>query len=126
MIDSVFWCAYFMFIQIIGVVLLLLCAFCLSSDKRAVMKHWHYVVFAILFEIFVIFAMTHISSIIKGVEAVAFAVMSLKNHVVEGTKFVFGFLGGDGIKIISVVQTTTGLNCFTIVFVLLIPLRCHV
>lgn len=112
MIDSVFWCAYFMFIQIVGVVLLLLCAFCLSSDKRAVMKHWHYVVFAILFEIFVIFAMTHISSIIKGVEAVAFAVMSLKNHVVEGTKFVFGFLGGGDAPF----EVTNGGNLFIFAF----------
>ena len=80
--------------QIFGILLFLTCAFLLSSDKKSVIQHWYYIVFALIFEIAMIFAITHLSIIANSMENIALIIMKLKDHILEGTKFVFGYLGG--------------------------------
>ena len=77
--------------QIFGILLFLTCAFLLSSDKKSVIQHWYYIVFALIFEIAMIFAITHLSIIANSMENIALIIMKLKDHILEGTKFVFGY-----------------------------------
>lgn len=81
--------------EIIGYITFLLAALFLCEAKGEKLKrNWKPIVFGIVFQIFVVFAMTHLPIVVSGLEKVAVGVMKLKDATIEGTKFVFGYLGG--------------------------------
>ncbi|MBQ9335637.1 MAG: hypothetical protein IJS10_03785 [Alphaproteobacteria bacterium] len=57
-------------------------------------RNWKPVLFGILLQIAVAFALTHIPACISAIEWVARGVMKLKDATIEGTKFCFGYIGG--------------------------------
>ena len=57
-------------------------------------RNWKPVLFGILLQIMVAFALTNIPACISAIEWVARGVMKLKDATIEGTKFCFGYIGG--------------------------------
>ncbi len=84
--------------QLIGYFLFLATAYILSNRKDILLKkQWKYVVFGIILQICLVFIMTNVPVIINGIEAIANGVMKLRDATIEGTKFVFGYIGGGAI-----------------------------
>ncbi|MDR0942363.1 MAG: hypothetical protein LBM19_01970 [Holosporales bacterium] len=80
---------------IIGYCLFLSLAFLLRRNRKTgLSKSWKSVVFGVLFQVAVIFALTNLPLFVTGLEYVANGVMKLKDATVEGSKFVFGYIGG--------------------------------
>ncbi len=80
---------------IIGYILFLIATIWLCEDKNIKLnRNWKPVVYGILFQVVVIFAFTNLPICISAIEYVAKGVMKLKDATIEGTKFVFGYIGG--------------------------------
>ena len=78
-----------------GYFLFLLAAFLLCENKRArLAKSWRPIVLGILFQLVVLFALTNVPVCVSAIECIASGVMKLKDATIEGTKFVFGYVGG--------------------------------
>ncbi|MDR2074625.1 MAG: hypothetical protein LBP31_00155 [Holosporales bacterium] len=81
--------------QIIGYFSFIAIAYFLSSEKtELIKKHWKPITFGIILQIFLVFLMTNVPVVIKGLESIANGVMKLRDATLEGTKFVFGYVGG--------------------------------
>lgn len=99
--------------QLIGYFILLAMAYVLSDKKKLLLKHqWKYVVFGIVLQILLVFAMTNISVIINVMEIIANGVMKLRDATIEGTKFVFGYIGGADLPF----DIKEGSNTFIVAF----------
>lgn len=76
------------------------CIFLIASiflaDKANIKlnRNWKPVLFGILLQFLVAFALTNITACISAIEWVARGVMKLKDATIEGTKFCFGYIGG--------------------------------
>ena len=76
------------------------CIFLIASmflaDKSNIKfnRNWKPVLFGILLQFLVAFALTNITACISAIEWVARGVMKLKDATIEGTKFCFGYIGG--------------------------------
>jgi CNT family concentrative nucleoside transporter len=81
--------------SILGYFLFLLASLwlCDSKDIR-LNRNWKPVIYGILFQVLVVFALTNLPIFMRGLESAANGVMKLKDATLEGTKFVFGYLGG--------------------------------
>lgn len=80
---------------IVGYVLFLIATLWLCEDKNIKLnRNWKPVIYGILFQILVIFAFMNLPACISVIEYVANGVMKLKDATIEGTKFVFGYVGG--------------------------------
>lgn len=80
---------------LMGYCLFLGLAYILSNRKELLLKkQWKYVVFGIILQVCLVFAMTNIHLIINGIETMASGVMKLRDATIDGTKFVFGYVGG--------------------------------
>ncbi|MDR2458485.1 MAG: hypothetical protein LBD43_00080 [Holosporales bacterium] len=56
---------------------------------------WRPVIYGILFQVALIFVLMKFPICISGIEYLANGIMKLKDATLEGTKFVFGYIGGD-------------------------------
>lgn len=84
-----------MFKPLIGYFLFLLASLWLCEDRYIKLgRNWKPVIFGILFQIAVIFAFTNLPICVSIIEHAARGVMKLKDATIEGTKFVFGYIGG--------------------------------
>lgn len=82
--------------EAIGYVLFLIATLWLCEDKDIKLgRSWKPVVYGILFQFGVLFLMTHLPALISCIECIANGVMKLKDATIEGTKFVFGYVGGE-------------------------------
>lgn len=80
--------------SIFGYCIFLILAYLLSTNKYLFLKkHIRYVVCGICLQILLAFAMTNVPVIIHAMESIAHGVMKLKDATLEGTKFVFGYIG---------------------------------
>ncbi|MDR1391371.1 MAG: hypothetical protein LBI95_03335 [Holosporales bacterium] len=80
---------------IIGYALCLLIALCLSENKKeAIDKNWKPILCGIFFQVVIIFALTNLPIFVSAIEGIAKGIMKLKDATIEGTKFVFGYIGG--------------------------------
>lgn len=79
----------------IGYIIFLLVAF-FTAEKSSLnaKKYFKPIILGILFQIIVVLAITKSASVISALEYVASGVMKLQEATLEGTKFVFGYLGG--------------------------------
>lgn len=99
--------------QLIGYFILLAMAYVLSDKKKPLLKNqWKHIVFGIVMQILLIFAMTNISVIINVMETIANGVMKLRDATIEGTKFVFGYIGGADLPF----DIKEGSNTFIVAF----------
>ena len=57
-------------------------------------RNWKPVLFGILLQLLVAFALTNIPACVSTIEWIARGVMKLKDATIEGTKFCFGYIGG--------------------------------
>lgn len=81
--------------MIVGYILILCLAFLMSNNKREIIaKNCRVIFLGILLQIILCFSMVNIPSITNFFERFADGIMILKDATLEGTKFVFGFLGG--------------------------------
>ena len=81
--------------EVIGYLTFLLAALFLCDEKDIKLsRNWKPVIYGIVFQVIVIFAMTNLPVVVFGLEKVAMGVMKLKDATIEGTKFVFGYIGG--------------------------------
>ena len=82
--------------SVFGYVVFLVAAFCFCGSKNLrTGGNWKPIVYGILFQIAVVFAITNIPVIVTAFESVANGIMKLKEATMVGTKFVFGYIGGD-------------------------------
>ena len=80
---------------IIGYFSILLLAFSLSNRKKfLLLENPKPVLMGILTQIIIAFALTNIPAIVDFIEIISNGVMVLRDATLEGTKFVFGFIGG--------------------------------
>ncbi|MDR3224057.1 MAG: hypothetical protein LBT03_00495 [Holosporales bacterium] len=79
--------------SIFGYVVFLALAFVLR-DRKITVRNWKPVGYGILFQLLIAFALTGLPFVVGGLEVVANGVMKLKDVTLEGTKFVFGYVGG--------------------------------
>ncbi len=97
----------------IGYILFIIIAYFLSTRKQQVLTtHKKYIIGGILLQIVLVFVMTHIPSVISCIESLAQGVMKLKDATLEGTKFVFGYIGGGEIPF----NINTGTSTFIFAF----------
>ncbi|MDO4974913.1 MAG: nucleoside transporter C-terminal domain-containing protein [Alphaproteobacteria bacterium] len=81
--------------SIIGYFLFLIATLWLCEDKDIKLsRNWKPVIYGIIFQFGVMFLMTNLPAFISGIEYVARGFMRLKDATLEGTKFVFGYIGG--------------------------------
>ncbi|MDR1364966.1 MAG: hypothetical protein LBJ42_00055 [Holosporales bacterium] len=82
--------------SLFGYALILACSsiFGRGSDWRD-KNSWRPAAYGILFQVVLISVLMNFPICISGIERVASGIMKLKDATVEGTKFVFGYLGGD-------------------------------
>ncbi|MDR1488467.1 MAG: hypothetical protein LBI26_01875 [Holosporales bacterium] len=80
--------------QILGYLTFLLIAYFLSENRGLLKKKWKNILFGVIFQITLAIALVNIPSFVNAMEYVANAVMKLKDATIEGTKFVFGYIGG--------------------------------
>lgn len=81
--------------SIVGYVLFLVATLWLCEDKDIKFgRNWRPVIYGIIFQCGVMFLMTNLPAFISGIEYVARGFMRLKDATLEGTKFVFGYVGG--------------------------------
>jgi CNT family concentrative nucleoside transporter len=81
--------------SVVGYLLFLLIALWLRDEADMKLdKSWRPVVYGVLFQIVVGFAITNMPVFVTGIEYVARGVMKLRDATLEGTKFVFGYVGG--------------------------------
>lgn len=81
--------------SIIGYVLFLIATLWLCEDADIKLnRNWRPVIFGIIFQVGIMFLMTNLPAFITGIEYVARGFMRLKDATLEGTKFVFGYVGG--------------------------------
>lgn len=81
--------------SIIGYFLFLIATLWLCEDKDIKLsRNWKPVIYGIIFQFGVMFLMTNLPAFISGIEYVARGFMRLKDVTLEGTKFVFGYIGG--------------------------------
>ena len=80
----------------LGYVLFLFIAFLLRGKQGVgASRNYKIILYGILFQIVLMFAMTHLPMLVSALESVARGVMKLQSATLEGTKSVFGYLGGD-------------------------------
>ena len=80
---------------VIGYVAFLLIAFLLRDNKNSSTKlNWLTVLYGIVFQIALVFAITNLPICITALESIANGVMKLKDSTLKGTEFVFGYIGG--------------------------------
>ena len=75
-------------------VFLIASIFLIEKSNIKLNRNWKPVLFGILLQITVAFALTNIPACISAIEWVARGVMKLKDATIEGTKFCFGYIGG--------------------------------
>ena len=81
--------------SIIGYFLFLIATLWLCEDKDIKLsRNWKPVIYGIIFQFGIMFLMTNLPAFISGIEYVARGFMRLKDATLEGTKFVFGYIGG--------------------------------
>lgn len=99
--------------QLIGYFLFLGMAYILSNRKDILLKkQWRYIVFGIILQICLVFTMTNVPMMINGIETIANGVMKLRDATIEGTKFVFGYIGGGEIPFEIKDETNTFVFAF--------------
>ncbi|MDR2667354.1 MAG: hypothetical protein LBB34_04590 [Holosporales bacterium] len=80
---------------VFGYCLILLVAFLLREKKALKFdKNFLVVVYGVIFQVLVAFALTNLPLFTTGLEKTAAGVMKLRDAALEGTKFVFGYIGG--------------------------------
>jgi CNT family concentrative nucleoside transporter len=68
---------------------------CSSAPKKfALPQNAKYIAFGVLFQIAVVFAMTNVPAVVSALEYLTCGIMKLRDATLEGTKFVFGYVGG--------------------------------
>ncbi|MDR0695346.1 MAG: hypothetical protein LBF56_01055 [Holosporales bacterium] len=81
--------------SIVGYFLFLLVALWLRDESdMKLAKSWKPVVYGVLFQIAIGLAITNMPVFVTCMECVARGVMKLRDATLEGTKFVFGYVGG--------------------------------
>jgi CNT family concentrative nucleoside transporter len=81
--------------SVIGYFLFLLVALWLRDETDMKLdKSWKPVIYGILFQVLIGFALTSMPVFVSCLEYVARGVMKLRDATLEGTKFVFGYVGG--------------------------------
>jgi CNT family concentrative nucleoside transporter len=99
--------------QIVGYFVCVAVAYLLSCEKaNLIKKQWKCILFGVILQIALVFLMTNVPIIISGLECVADGVMKLKDAALEGTKFVFGYIGGGEIPF----EVKEGSNIFVFAF----------
>lgn len=99
--------------SVVGYFLFLLVALWLCDNRDIKLsRNWKPVLYGIIFQIFIVFALTNLPMCINALESVASGVMKLKNATIEGTKFVFGYLGGGDVPF----EIKEGSNTFVFAF----------
>lgn len=83
--------------SIIGYLIFLIAAFCLCGRVRDIFpkRDWKPILFGILLHIAIAFAFIKLPACVSAIEWIARGVMKLKDATIEGTKFCFGYIGGD-------------------------------
>ncbi|MDR0552892.1 MAG: hypothetical protein LBG13_02255 [Holosporales bacterium] len=80
--------------QVFGYFLFLALAFVLSVDRRKLAKNWRNVLFGLIFQVVLAIVIFHVPAVVGTMEYIAHGIMKLKDATIEGTKFVFGYVGG--------------------------------
>lgn len=81
--------------SLVGYVVFLLSAFALRESRNSTfLKSMKPVVLGVILQLVVVFAITNVPSVVYVLEYIASGVMKLRDATMEGTKFVFGYVGG--------------------------------
>ncbi|MDR1289469.1 MAG: hypothetical protein LBJ77_03745 [Holosporales bacterium] len=84
-----------MFRPLIGYLALLVIAFLLGgSDSIKKKRDWGVIGLGIALQVCVVFAMMNSSIVVSFFECIAQGIMKVRDATIEGTKFVFGYVGG--------------------------------
>jgi CNT family concentrative nucleoside transporter len=85
-----------MFVPLLGYFLILLVSFCVvGKDALRRDRDWKCLAWGISLQILVVWAMMNVSSVVSFFECVANGILVIRDATLEGTKFVFGFIGGE-------------------------------
>ncbi|MDR0744640.1 MAG: hypothetical protein LBE97_01655 [Holosporales bacterium] len=81
--------------EIIGYIAFLAIALVMGNTKNLkTQMNWQPIAYGIVFQILIAFAVTNLPIFVLVLEKIAKGVMSLRDATLEGTKFVFGYVGG--------------------------------
>jgi CNT family concentrative nucleoside transporter len=95
-VDNLNLLEIFMFRPIVGYLVLLVIAFLLGGfDSIKRRRDWKVIGLGIILQIAIVFAMINSTPVVSFFEWIAQGVMHLRDATIEGTKFVFGYVGGD-------------------------------
>jgi CNT family concentrative nucleoside transporter len=80
--------------QICGYLLFLVLAFSLCKDRARLLRNWRNVLFGLIFQIVIAIVIFNVPAVVGTMEYIANGIMKLRDATIEGTKFVFGYVGG--------------------------------